>query len=125
MILITGASGFLGQHLTRLLSEKQLDIRALYHSHPPSALLTALPGVQWLKCDLLDVFDVEEAMAGITEVYHCAAVVSFQASDRERMMHFNTESTANIVNQALASGIRKLVHISSVAAIGRTGESEK
>ena len=51
-------------------------MRALYNRHPPDADLLALPGVTWMQCDLLDIFEVEEAMAGITAIYHCAAVVS-------------------------------------------------
>ena len=125
MILVTGASGLLGQQFVRLLSEKELTIRALYNNNPPSVTLATLPGVEWVKCDLLDIFDVEEAMLDVTEVYHCAAIVSFHEADNVRMLHVNTESTANIVNQALQQGIRKMVHISSVAAIGRTLGSDK
>ena len=125
MILITGASGLLGQHLTRLLAEKRLNIRALYNSHPPAEELTNLPGVQWLKCDLLDTLAVEEAMNGVDQVYHCAAIVSFHSADNERMLHVNTEITANLVNQALSQGVEKMVHISSVAAIGRNGDANK
>ena len=125
MILVTGASGFLGKHLIRALSNHGERIRALYHNHPPAAHNMALPGVEWFKADLLDVYDVEEAMAGITHVYHCAAVVSFQPEDQERMLHFNTESTANIVNQALLQGITKMVYVSSVAALGRSGPLQK
>lgn len=125
MVLVTGASGFLGQHIVRLLSGKGQEVRAMYHKHPPSCSLASLPGVKWMRSDLLDVFDVEEAMDGVSEVYHCAAVVSFQPADRKRMLHFNIESTANVVNHALTQHIRKLAYISSVAAIGRTGETAK
>ena len=125
MILITGASGFLGQHLVRSLSAQGKQARALYNHHSPSAALTALPGITWQQCDLLDVYAVEEAMQGITDVYHCAAIVSFSPRRHEEMLHFNTESTANIVNQALVQDIHKLVHLSSVAAIGRSGESKE
>ena len=125
MILITGASGFLGQHLVRSLSAQGKQARALYNHHAPSAALTALPGITWQQCDLLDVYAVEEAMQGITDVYHCAAIISFSPHRHEEMLHFNTESTANIVNQALVQDIHKLVHLSSVAAIGRSGESKE
>jgi dihydroflavonol-4-reductase len=119
MILVTGASGFIGRHLVRYLSGQGLQVRALYHSHAPGEALKNLPGISWTKCDLLDIYDVEEAMEGIEEVYHCAAIVSFLPRDRERLLHFNVESTANIVNQALEQGIRKMVYLSSVAALGR------
>jgi len=120
MILVTGASGFVGQHLVRYLSGNGHAVRALYHSTPPSAEMAALPNVTWMQGDLLDIYDVEAAVAGADEVYHCAGIVSFHPKDRNRLLHFNTESTANLVNEALAAGIRKMVYISSVAALGRS-----
>ena len=125
MILVTGASGFLGRHLVRYLSASGLQVRALFHNHPPDKQLTALPGVEWMYCDLLDIFDVEEAMQGISEIYHCAAIVSYDPAWRDKMLHFNPESTANIINHALGQGIRKMVYVSSIAAIGRSGIAGK
>ena len=124
MVLVTGASGFLGRHLVRYLSPLG-RVRALYNRHPPDAELGALPGVTWIRCDLLDIFEVEEAMTGITEVYHCAAMVTYDPKRRDEILHFNPESTANIVNQALQQGLRKMVHVSSIAALGRTAEKGK
>src|ERR1044072_3569783 len=120
MVLVTGASGFIGQHLVRYLSAKGEQVRALYNRHAPSPELKALPGVEWYKYDLLDIYDVAEAMYGVTEVYHCAAIVSFDPALKEEMLHFNIESTANIVNQAIEQGIRKMVYVSSIAALGRS-----
>jgi len=125
MILLTGASGFLGQHLVRFLSAQGDAVRALYNHKVPNSELQELPGVSWAKYDLLDIFAVEEAMQGIDEVYHCAAIVSFKPGRREEMLHFNAESTTNIVNQAIEQGIRKMVYVSSVAALGRAAESNK
>jgi nucleoside-diphosphate-sugar epimerase len=119
-VLVTGASGFVGQHLVRLLSSKGMTVRALYRNTLPGADLRALPGVSWMQCDLLDIYAVEEAMQDITDVYHCAAIVSFHPSEKAEMMHVNVETTANIVNQSLEQGIRKLAFVSSVAALGRT-----
>jgi dihydroflavonol-4-reductase len=123
MVLVTGASGFIGQHLVRFLSSRGEHVRALYNNNPPSASLRDLPNVDWNKYDLLDVYDVTEAMYEVTEVYHCAARVSFDPAHRDEMLHFNVESTANIVNQALEQDIRKLVYVSSIAALGRATES--
>ncbi len=119
MILVTGASGFVGQHLTKYLSGLGHTVRALYYQAAPSDELSALKNVSWVQCDLLDVSDVETVMQGIDKVYHCAGIVSFHPKDRERLLHFNVESTANIINEALATGVTKLVYISSVAALGR------
>lgn len=125
MLLVTGASGFIGTHLVRALSAAGEKVRALYNSRQPSHELSTLPGVEWMKCDLLDVYAVEEAMQGIRDVYNCAAIVSFQRSDRARLMHVNVESTANVVNEAVLQGVRKLVHLSSVAALGRASRQRK
>ncbi len=125
MVLVTGGSGFLGQHLVRALSAHSVPVRALYHSHSPTQELKSLPGIEWMHCDLLDVYDVEAVMIGIDEIYHCAGIVTFEPRRRDEMLHFNPESTANIVNQALSQGIRKMVHVSSIAALGRTGETNK
>ena len=125
MVLITGASGFIGQHLVRLLSSKGETIRALYHANAPNPALKDLPGVNWMQCDLLDIYAVAEAFKDITEVYHCAAVVSFSPHDKERMVHFNIESTANVVNEALEQQIRKMVYLSSVASLGRSEQAKE
>jgi dihydroflavonol-4-reductase len=119
MILVTGASGFIGQHLVRFLSKKGEPVRALYRSNEPDQSLKSLPDVTWQQRDLLDVFAVEEAMQGVSDIYHCAAIVTFNPRRREEMVAANVETTANLVNAALEGNIRKLVHVSSVAAIGR------
>lgn len=125
MILVTGASGFLGQHLVRYLSQQGKTVRALYHKNLPDHSIKNLTGVTWQPCNLLDIFDVEEVMQGVAEVYHCAAIVSFHPSEKEKMIHFNVESTANIVNEALQQKTGKIVFVSSVAALGRSEEKKQ
>lgn len=120
MILVTGASGFVGQHLVRQLSAQGKQVRALYRNSAPDAALISLPGVTWYKADLLDVFEVADAMEGITDIYHCAAIVSFDPARKQDVLHQNVESTTNIVNAALESGIRKLLFMSSIASLGRS-----
>lgn len=123
MVLVTGASGLVGQHLVRFLSAKGEHVRALYHKNAPTDELRGLPNIEWYRYDLLDVYDVTEAMYEVTEIYHCAAQVSFDPAHRDEMMHFNVESTANIVNQALEQDIRKMIFVSSIASLGRATES--
>src|ERR1017187_4529743 len=88
ILLVTGASGFLSRHVTRYLSAQGQHVRALFHSPPPASELASLPGVEWMRCDLLDVFEVEEAMKDVTDIYHCAAIVTFGPRKREGMLHF-------------------------------------
>jgi nucleoside-diphosphate-sugar epimerase len=76
--------------------------------------------VEWVEGDILDVVSLEEAMEGIDTIIHSAAVVSFVKKDRKNMYQVNVEGTANVVNIALEKKIRRLVYISSVAALGRS-----
>lgn len=119
MVLVTGASGFLGQHLLSQLVVENVPVRALYHNNAPNAYLQQLPNVSWMKCDLLDVFEVEEAFKDIQEVYHCAAKVSFETADQYLIQKINADSTANVVNAAIEANVRKLIHVSSIATLGR------
>ncbi len=123
IVLVTGASGFLGSHLVQYLSAKGEYVRALYNNTPPSKQLEELPNVDWQRRDLLDIYDVEEAMSGVAEVYHCAAIVSFSKKDRLKLLQVNIDSAANVVNAANDAGVRKLVHVSSIAALGRSKEN--
>ena len=58
----------------------------------------------------------------VNQVYHCAAMVSFQPRDRQKMIRFNTDATESLVNACLSAGVEKLVHVSSNSAIGRPPE---
>ena len=76
--------------------------------------------VRWVDADLLNPVDMEEALRGVEQVYHCAGMVSFQPRDRRKMIRFNTDSTACMVNACLSTGVQKLVHVSSTSAVGRS-----
>lgn len=119
MILVTGASGFLGGHLVRYLSGRGESIRALYNATIPVREDWS-SNVEWLQCDLLDLYDVERAFEGITHVYHVAARVSFDPGDKNALIQYNAQTTANVVNYALSEGVSKLVYVSSIAALGRS-----
>ncbi len=115
-ILVTGAAGLLGAELTRQLLEAGHRVTALIHQRPLGIQNPLLTEVQ---CDLLDMGALQDCMTEITEVYHCAGLVSFQPRDRERLFRINVEGTANVVNACLEASVRKLVHVSSVASLGR------
>jgi nucleoside-diphosphate-sugar epimerase len=120
MILVTGASGLVGLHLILQLSEEDIPIRALYHSSIPKFLdCTIEKNIEWFQCDVLDIISLEKAFASITHVYHCAAIVSYDKRLHEKMKEVNIEGTANVVNFSIEKNIQKLIHVSSIASIGK------
>lgn len=134
MILVTGATGLIGSHLLyRLMSEGNIvkvlvrnperlaGIRHVfsYYTAQPDALMSQ---IIVSKGDLLDYHDVETALQGVTQVYHCGAIVSFSPSERQRVIENNRTATANVVNACLFHGISKLVHVSSTSATGEEKE---
>lgn len=122
MILVTGGSGLLGTALITALLEQQKNVKALYHKTPlPHFESNYLHQVQ---CDILDVISLEEVMQDVTHIYHCAGLVSFHKKDIDRLYKINVEGTANVINAALYAGVKKIIHVSSVAALGRIRESE-
>ena len=119
MNLITGATGLLGSYLTKLLLDKGEKVRAIKRKTSDLALLGKFAEqIEWIEGDVLDIPSLEDAMEGVTNVYHCAAIVSFIPSDVEYMMKVNVEGASNVMNVALSSGVKKLVHVSSIAAFG-------
>ena len=120
MVLVTGGTGFLGSILIRQLIDSGVAVRAI--KRPSSRVPTPLdshPRLQWVNADINDFFALEEAFEGVTEVYHCAALISFHPADRSQLHKVNVEGTAHVVTLALDHGIR-LLHVSSVAALGRS-----
>jgi nucleoside-diphosphate-sugar epimerase len=120
-IFITGASGLLGTYLIRdLLKRDGIELVSIYRKHKNHLLSEEeLSKINWVQGDILDVDFLMEAMQGCKKIYHCAGLVSFNPSKADQLMKVNVEGTANMVNVALALGVEKFVHVSSVAAIGR------
>lgn len=118
MILVTGGTGFLGSTLIKLLIDEGNAVLAIKreHSEIPETLRSSSL-VQWLTADITDYFALADAFEGVTQVYHCAAKVSYQKEDWAAMLHTNIEGTRHIVNLCLERGVR-LVHVSSIAALG-------
>ncbi len=125
MILVTGGTGLLGSHLLRLLTKFEEPVRAL--KRPDSSLhhvRLLFDGdddkwnrIEWINGDITDVIALQDAMQGVNKVYHCAALISYQVQDRDKLMEINRTGTANVVNLCLELGIQKLCYASSVAVL--------
>lgn len=126
MVLVTGGTGFLGAYIIKHLIDHGHTVRAIRRS---SALPFFIPQeillqVEWVEGDVLDIVSLQDAMHGVTCVIHAAAIVSFDQKKRKEMYQVNVEGTGNIVNTALDMGIPRLLHVSSVAALGRSAHAE-
>lgn len=143
MIFITGCTGLLGSHLVAEIVKRQGDnettgqqdiIRLLCRENCDLSLLKKVlkrygfdvipDNIEFIHGDILDYEILEYAMKDVDEVYHCAAVVSFNSKDKESLMTVNIEGTKNMVNAALRSDVKKFCHVSSIAALGRALEGE-
>lgn len=127
MILVTGSTGLVGRHLVLALVQSGQAIRALYRSPDKKeevedyfAFAKAqhlLPNITWAQGNLNDLPRLSEVFNGVTHVYHCAALISFNPYDFKRLTKINIEGTANIVNLCLSNGVEKLIHLSSIATL--------
>ena len=131
MTLVTGATGLLGANLLAALIKDGQKVRATKRTGSSMRLVEktfqrqniAISNVEWVMPDVTDIHSILEAMQGIDYVYHCAAVVSFNPSAANHMLNVNVNGTANVVNAAIESGVKKLCHVSSTAALGRSEEN--
>ena len=121
MILVTGASGLLGSYLVEYLSEiAATPIKLLLRNENQKSQFKDLKNVQYSIGDINDISSLEEAFENIEYVFHCAGLISFSPFDKEKLEKINIEGTANIVNMCLWHKVKKLCHVSSVAAIGKS-----
>lgn len=125
MILVTGGTGLIGSYLLKDLVKQGQPVRALYRSaKPPLLSEQEKQKIEWVQCDILDVVALDEAMQGVEYVYHVAGLVSFDPSKKKELLKINIEGTANVVNAALNANVKKLVHVSSVSALGRKRDGQ-
>ena len=117
---ITGATGFLGTHVARVLAEQGAGLRLLVR---PTSNLKNLEGLhaETAKGDLRDAASLEKAMSGCEVVFHVAADYRLWVQDPAEMYRSNVEGTRAVLEAARKNGVRCVVYTSSVATIGFTG----
>lgn len=101
-------------------SEKREETLAFLNHHGGDSTQ-----IEWFKADINNIPQLEDAFTQITQVYHCAGLVSFDIRDRKKLRKINIEGTANMVNISLAKGVEKFCHLSSVAALGEEQPGKK
>lgn len=134
MILVTGATGLVGSHLLISLLQENDSVKALYRNskHIEKVKnvfayknhLSIFNKIEWIVGDITDIPSLNIAFEHVTTVYHCAALISFDPKDEEKLRKVNIEGTANIVNSCIDFGVKKLCYVSSTAALGDTKEGE-
>ncbi|GAL73538.1 dihydroflavonol-4-reductase [Nonlabens ulvanivorans] len=128
MILVTGGTGLVGGHLLYRFCESGTPTRAIYRDLKSIDKTRAIfnsygankdqlvDEIEWVQGDILEIPSLEEAMDGITQVYHCAAIVD--GAPFWQMKKANVTGTSNIINTAQAHQIEKLCYVSSIATLG-------
>ncbi|WP_458628546.1 SDR family oxidoreductase [Winogradskyella sp. PC D3.3] len=137
MILVTGGTGLVGSHLLFQLLKSDAPIRAIYRREQTLARVknvfsyfsndaeTLFNKIDWVEADVNDIPKLEAAFKNISQVYHCAAFVSFEPDKYNELRKINIEGTANIVNLSISHKIKKLCYVSTIAAIGHHSNPEK
>jgi len=115
--LITGANGFIGSWVTRLLAARGEPLRVLLRPGASTAELDGLP-VQIVRGDLLDMRSLEPALLGVEHIIHAAGAISFKRRHAERVRLANFAATASLMHAARAYRVRKVVHVASIFSLG-------
>ncbi len=121
LAFVTGATGFLGSHVARVLAEQGAGLRLLVRS---SSDLRNIEGVNAdrVSGDLRDAQSIEKAMSGCDVVFHVAADYRLWAPDSDQMYRSNVEGTRATLNAARKNRVRRVVYTSSVATMGFTAD---
>lgn len=117
--LVTGATGFVGSHVARLLADQGAELRLLVR---PTSLTANLEGIagERVTGDLREPETLRRAMAGCEAVFHVAADYRLWTREPQEMYRSNVEGTRNIIQVAQGAGVRRVIYTSSVATMGFT-----
>jgi dihydroflavonol-4-reductase len=116
-VAVTGATGFIGSAVVRLLLDQRRSVRALIEPGANTANLDGLP-VERVTVDVTDFGGMRRALSGAETLYHLAAVYKLWLKDRELIYRVNNEGTTTTLLAAQAAGVKRIVYTSSIAAVG-------
>ena len=129
MILVTGGTGLVGMHLLLELTQENTPVRSTFRSMEKVKEVEAFfafakaekqfKTIDWIQADITDIPLLELAFKGITHVYHCAALISFDPYDFQKLLKTNVEGTANVANLCLSHQVKKLCYVSSIATLSK------
>jgi dihydroflavonol-4-reductase len=127
MILVTGATGFVGEHVVARLLAEGFEVLAMYRNAALKGQHGCLPSnaseaLRWVQADITDYFQLESILTGVHTIYHCAAMISYNPRERDQLFRANIYGTEQLVNAALSCGVKRLVYVSSIAALGESSE---
>ena len=137
MILVTGGTGLVGAHLLYELTQSGLQVKALKRqqsnldwvkkifSYYSSSAEELFARIEWVEGDILDYLSLEDALKGVSSIYHCAAKVSFHGDDHDMMLNNNVKGTGNLIDAAIHNNVRRFCHVSSIAALGKTQDGSE
>ncbi|WP_294285392.1 NAD-dependent epimerase/dehydratase family protein [uncultured Chryseobacterium sp.] len=129
MVFVTGATGILGRIIVLELLKKGKNVRAAkrpasnisevrhsytFYTEDPEGFFSK---IEWVDVDFDDIHSLQDALKGVEEVYHCAAKVSFHPKDEKEMYHTNIRGTENLLYACEGSGVKKFLHVSSIAVL--------
>ncbi len=124
-ILVTGGTGVLGSYVVRhLLNEGYTNIEVFTRTNKTKYLDFADDKrVKFTIGDIIELFPLSDSIEAADYVIHAAAIVSFDPREFKKMHTVNVEGTSNVVNLAATSDVKKVIHVSSIAALGRSEKS--
>ena len=137
MILVTGGTGLVGSHLLFRLLDNNNKVKAIYRrkhklesvkkvfSYYSDNYEALYNKIEWIEADLNNIPALEVAFKDVTQVYHAAALISFEPDKYHLLRKINIQGTANIVNLCVSNKVKKLCYVSSVAAIGNPQSPEQ
>lgn len=120
-VLVTGATGFLGEHLCRVLVERGHIVRGLARTR--SATLDEL-GVELVRGDVQNGDELDRALDGVSAVFHLAGAVSRDPDDAQRMMRLHVDGTRHVLERMAAAGVRRMILASTSGTIGVSRREE-